>query len=335
MEGLVREPWVAISPLLCLALVACGGGSDPHAGQEPLTVHFDALVNGQPFSCSGAYMMGTPPALARPSHFRMFVYDIAATSAGGDSARLTLDESEWQGNFDDVGHNVALLDFDDATGNCRYTDADTHTVVTGWVTNTTTLTGLTFRIGIPSELDHLDAGLAPPPLNRPGLWSGWQLGSILLRADFDTANNDSHRPQTKDDELTPGGWQFWLADAGTGPQACTGEPNLGYQCANQFQPKVLLDPFDPAQDHVGLDLGALLQDVDMDRTAFDMAPVGRDPAITDPTITTYPMPDYRAGCFMDRVDGECAVALRRLGIDWVTLAPPDATTQDFAVKVGP
>jgi len=290
-------------------------------------------VGGQPISCGGAYMMGTPPTVARPSHFRMFVYDLALIAAEGDTQRLVLDENEWQGNFDDVGHSVALLDFDDATGNCRYTDAETHTAVTGWAPTAQIFTGLSLGVGIPSELNHLDAGLAPPPLNRPGLWSGWQLGSILVRADFDTTHNDSHRPQTKDDKLTPGGWQFWLADAGTGPQACTGEPDLGYRCPDQFQPKVLFDHFDPTRDQVGLDLGALLQDVDMDRTDFDVAPTGRNPEITDPTVTPYPMPDYRAGCFMDRVDGECAVALKRLGIDWVTLAAPDAATQEFVVKV--
>ena len=227
---------------------------------------------------------------------------------------------------------MALLDFDDATGNCRYTDAEMHQTVTGWVPKDAVFAGLSFRIGVPTELNHIDAGLAPPPMNRPGMWWAWKAGSILVRADFDTANNDSHRQQTADDKFTPGGWQFWLAEAGYGPQECTGEIDQGYSCPNKFQPQVSIPAFDAKTDSVTLDLAALLQDIDMNRNAFDAWPEGKDPEVSDPTITPYPMPDYYASCMTDRVDGECAVAFQRLGIDWMTLSPPDAAKQQFARK---
>jgi len=336
----VRNLW-KIATALALAASAWGCGSASQSGDAAMEamglvrhdIAFQPLVGTEPWSCSGTYMMGTPPTEAKPSNLHMFVYDVSLVRSDGSATQLTLDKNEWQGNFDDIKHNVALLDFDDGTGNCRFADPETHTSVTGWAPKADDYTGISFRIGLPTELNHIDAGLAPPPMNRPGLWWAWKAGNILLRADFDTQNQDSHRARTKDDAFAPPGWQLWLAEAGYGDQACTGDVDTGYSCANQFQPKVVLSPFDTATDRAALDLGALLQGVDMNRTEFDVYPTAADPKITDATITGYPMPDYFVGCYTDRVDGECSVIFPHLGLDWMTLSPPDASKQDYVGRM--
>jgi uncharacterized repeat protein (TIGR04052 family) len=240
-----------------------------------------------------------------------------------------LEEDEWQGNFADVGRSVALLDFDDGTGNCRYTDVDTHTTISGWAPTGGTYVGLAFRIGVPSALNHLEAGLAPPPMNRPGMWWSWKDGHMTLRAELDTLAADSRRAVAADDTANPGGWQLWLAETVLGE--CTEDAPTEFNCPDGQQPRVSLAEFDVASDAVLLDLGALFADVDLARTEFDVAPEETvEPLITDPTITPYPMPDYSPGFFMDRVDGEGAVISSKLGIDWVTLSPPDASRQVFA-----
>jgi uncharacterized repeat protein (TIGR04052 family) len=223
---------------------------------------------------------------------------------------------------------VALLDFDDGTGNCRYADAEMHTTIGGWAPLGMDATGLSFRIGVPSALNHLDAGLAPPPMNRPGMWWSWRDGHITLRAEFDTVSASSHREVTAEDTANPGGWQLWLAETVFGE--CAETAPADFNCPDEQQPRVVLDAFDAATDAVELDFGALFSDVDLARTEYDVEPEGAEPEITDPTITPYPMPDYYAGFFMDRIDGEGAMILSRLGIDWMALTPPDPTRQTFA-----
>lgn len=318
---------------ISICSIACS--SDPsldermaEQGLARTEIAFTALIGAEPWRCDGAYQMGSPPSEVRPSHLRLFVHDISLIGPDGQAVPLVLEDNEWQGNFEDVGHTVALLDFDDGTGNCRYTDPEVHTTVSGWAPAGGSYTGLSFRIGVPSALNHLDAGLAPPPMNRPGMWWSWKDGHMTLRAEFDTLSSDSHRPVTADDTTNPGGWQLWLAETVAGE--CAEDVPTVFNCPDEQQPRIQLDQFDANSDTVELDLGALFSDVDLARTEYDPEPAeGIEPQVTDPTITPYPMPDYSPGFFMNRVDGEGAVILNRMGIDWMTLAPPDPASQTF------
>jgi uncharacterized repeat protein (TIGR04052 family) len=334
---------VAVGALLlgCSDGNETGGGVVVPPGYVQRTIGFEARVGSEPWSCSGSYALGSPPSEARPGQMRLFVSDLAVLEEDGSSAQVVLDEDAWQGNFAELGHTVALLDFDDATGNCRFSDADTHSAITGWVPGNVDFVGLSFRIGVPDALNHQDAGLAPPPLNRPGLWWSQRDGQVSLRIELDTVNADSHRMPTVDDRTAPGGWQLWLAQTvvhapyprGQDPASSASDDCADLAvpgCPVDLQPRVVLDDFDVTSDRVALDVGALFQDVDFTRSAFDPPPEGRAPAVTDPTLTDYPMPDYAPGFFMERVDGEGAVVLRQLGIDWQTLAPPDPGQQVFA-----
>jgi uncharacterized repeat protein (TIGR04052 family) len=300
-------------------------------GYRSFEIRFDAMIGDQPFDCASTYQMGSPPTEARPNHLRLFLSDVSLGS-GGEAVRLILDENPWQGNFDDVGHNVVLLDYDDATGNCTFTDEDTNGTVTGWAPGDRTYDAISFRVGVPGVLNHLEAGYAPPPLNRPGMWWSWKDGHVTLRAEFDTPNHDKDRLQTPDDAATPGGWALWLAATPFGE--CVAHPEHTFTCPDEQQVIATLNGFDPSSDRVELDLGELLRDVDMNRTEYDPWPEEGEPSVTDPTITPYPMPDYYAGFFMDRVDGEGALIVERLGLDWMTLSPPVPSAQTFA-RVAP
>jgi uncharacterized repeat protein (TIGR04052 family) len=337
-------PSIATLVGAALLLLGCsgsddgGGGVVVPAGYVARTIGFEARVAGEPWSCAGVYPLGTPPSAARPNQLRLFVSDLAVLDARGNATPVVLDEDAWQNNFSDVGESVALLDFDDASGNCRFSDADTHTAITGWVPADRQLVGLSFRIGVPAALNHQDAGLAQPPLNRPGLWWSQQDGQVGMRLELDTVNADSQRMATADDRTAPGGWQLWLAQTvvaapyprGVDPASAAPEPCGDVACPEAEQPLVVLDAFDVASDTVLLDVGALLEDVDFTRTEFDVLPDGGTPSPADETVTGYPMPDYAPGFFMERVDGEGAVVLRKLGIDWLALSPPDPDAQVFA-----
>jgi uncharacterized repeat protein (TIGR04052 family) len=325
-------------------LFGCSGGDEAGgaavpAGYVARTIGFEARVGSEPFRCSGVYQLGTPPSEARPNQLRLFVADLAVIDERGEATPVLLDESPWQNDFAEQGHSVSLLDFDDASGNCRLSDADTHTSVTGWVPGDREFVGLSFVIGVPAALNHQDAGLAPPPLNRPGLWWSERDGQVGMRLELDTVNADSKRMATLDDRTTPGGWQLWLAQTVVGAPYPRGlEPSSApdgvcgdVPCPSDQLPRVVLAPFDVTSDVVALDLGALLEGVDFTRTEFDARPAaGVVPSPSDPTITDYSMPDYAPGFFMERVDGEGAVVLGKLGLDWSTLGPPDPTRQVFA-----
>lgn len=333
--------------LLAAALLLGACSSDGEAGQPSVavpagyvqrTIGFEARVADEAFDCSGVYQLGTPPSEARPGQLRLFVSDLAVIDRGGEAVPVVLDEDAWQGNFAAEGHSVALLDFDDGSGNCRFGDEDTHMAVTGWVPGDRELVGLRFTIGVPPALNHQDAGLARPPLNRPGLWFSERDGHVGLRLELDTLNADSHREATVDDRTAPAGWQLWLAETAVAtpyPRGVDPARALFADCGDipcpLAEPLIVLEPFDVASDSIVLDVAALLEDVDFTRTEFDPRPEPGFESRESRTITDYPMPDYAPGFFMEPVDGEGAVVLPKLGIDWVGLSPlPDPSQQVFA-----
>jgi uncharacterized repeat protein (TIGR04052 family) len=333
--------------LLAVALLLGGCSSEGDSGGPSVvvppgyvqrTIGFEARVGSEPFDCSGVYQLGTPPSEARPNQLRLFVSDLALIDANRVAVPVVLDEDAWQGNFPAEGHTVALLDFDDGSGNCRFSDVDRHTAITGWVPGDRELVGLSFTIGVPRALNHQDAGLAPPPLNRPGLWFSERDGYVSLRLELDTVNANSQREATVDDRTAPGGWQLWLAESavaspyarGIDP-AQTPSASCGDVPCPIAEPLIVLDAFDVASDTVVLDVGRLLEDVDFTRTEFDPRPRPGDESRESRTITDYPMPDYAPGFFMEPVDGEGAVVLPKLGIDWYAFSQvADPSRQVFA-----
>lgn len=348
---LTKSPVSASLLAATLLLGACssegeaGGASFPvPAGYVPRTIGFEARVGSEAFDCRGAYPLGTPPSEASPSQLRLFVSDLALIDSSGQAIPMVLDEDAWQGNFGAEGsgvapaHSVALLDFDDGSGNCRFGDEDTHTAITGWLPGDRELVGVSFTIGVPPALNHQDAGLAPPPLNRPGLWFSERDGYVGLRLELDTVNADSQREATVDDRTAPGGWQLWLAESALPapyPRGIDPARVLSADCGDmpcpRAQPRVVLDVFDSASDTIVLDVGALLEDVDFTRTEFDPRPEPGFESRDSVTVTGYPMPDYAPGFFMEPVDGEGAVVLPKLGIDWVGFSQaPDPSAQVFA-----
>ncbi|HVZ37514.1 MAG TPA: MbnP family copper-binding protein, partial [Polyangiaceae bacterium] len=252
-----------------LLLSGCGGDSGQGHNVE---IKFAALVGEAPFSCTQSYMLGTPASMVQPRDLRLYVYDVALVRASGEQVKVTLAED---GHFQRA--NVALLDFEDRTGTCAGTLA-TNTKVVGSAPEYPDYTGLHFRIGVPSELNHLDEAKQAPPLNLSGLFWSWQDGYIQLRSEWQNPTYLS--------------WQFLLAESiYDSPNGCKGSDSAGYTCPNSFQPIVELANFDRTQDTVKLDLAALFQGINFQRT--DWTPMDQLPS-SDPTQNTNI--DYQPGC---------------------------------------
>lgn len=273
----------------CIGLVLAAGPAAAQADRK-VTIRFAAQVGDVPFACGRSYdAIGVTRSRVTPSDFRFYVSDVALIDAAGKAVPLSLDQDErWQYS------NIALLDFENRTGPCLTGTQETRDVVTGTVP-TGTYHGLRFTLGVPFDVNHGDATIAPSPLNLTSLFWNWQAGYKFLRIDLAT----SGRPQ----DIKPGEVpQFGNRAASQrlgfaihlGSTMCAGEgPNKAPSaCANPNRPVVEFTTFDPVRDVVVADLGALLEGVDVDNNQADTP----------------------AGCMSSPNDADCNPLMRNFGL---------------------
>ncbi|MEM7592163.1 MAG: MbnP family protein, partial [Cyanobacteria bacterium P01_A01_bin.83] len=95
--------------------------------------------------------------------------------------------------------NVALLDFEDGTDSCDNGTPEIRTQVVGTIPEGD-YESLQFTLGVPPQLNHDDAAIAPSPLNLTSMWWNWQGGYKFLRLDLETeqaiANSNVTHSQT-------------------------------------------------------------------------------------------------------------------------------------------
>ncbi len=289
---------------LCLGLWLAAGSAEAQ-GERRIAIRFAALVGDQAFACGRSYdSVGATGSRVTPSDFRFYVSEVALIDASGKAIPLALDQDErWQ------HRNVALLDFENRTGPCLTGTEETRDVVTGTVPGGD-YRGLRFTLGVPFDLNHADATIAPTPLNLTSLFWNWQAGYKFLRIDLAT----NGRPQ----DIKPGdmprfgdrtasqrlGFAIHLGStmcAAEGPNKAPGA------CANPNRPIVEFDAFDTDRDRVVADLGALLEGVDVDRNQADTP----------------------AGCMSTPSDGDCNPLIRNFGL---TLAGEGGRQKFFRVQ---
>jgi len=273
----------------CLGLALATGPAGAQA-ERKVTIRFAAQVGGQPFACGRTYDgVGVTGSRVTPSDFRFYVSDVGLIDAAGKAVPLALDQDErWQ------HRSVALLDFEDRTGPCLTGTRETRDVVTGMVP-ARDYRGLRFTLGVPFDLNHADATIAPSPLNLTSLFWNWQAGYKFLRVDLAT----SGRPQ----DIKPGdmprfgdrsasqrlGFAIHLGSTMCAAEGPTTAPRA---CANPNRPLIELTTFDPARDVVVADLGALLEGVDVDKNQTDTP----------------------AGCMSSPNDADCDPLMRNFGL---------------------
>ncbi len=81
------------------------------AAAQPVTLNFQATVNGKAFDCQQDYTnIGTQKSTVQVQDFRLYVSGLRLVNEQGAEVPLTLDQNPFQ------YQNVALLDFENATG---------------------------------------------------------------------------------------------------------------------------------------------------------------------------------------------------------------------------
>jgi len=266
--------------LLGLALLGSCAVTSETPDRE-VNIKFDARLGEQPLRCGVSYQgVGRTGATAMLQDFRIYISNVRLLGRDGREhpVRLTSD-AIWQSD------RVALLDFEDSSGNCNG-NRQTNTSIVGHAPPGD-FVGLAFEIGVPADLNHQDTTLAEPPLNFSALTWPWRFGYKFTTIDLDTGGmaapaSTAHHGAS--------GFSVHLGSVDCGSGSPQMEPET--PCAVPNRASYRLDKFDAAHDVVVLDLGALL-------------------AASDITVNA---PGSASGCMSAKTDDDCVPIMDRLGL---------------------
>jgi uncharacterized repeat protein (TIGR04052 family) len=248
-----------------------GAGADK--GSQSVELRFAPKVGSAKFACGEVYPnVGTPGREIRPVDFRFYVHDVRLVTDAGDEAPVELAQDKtWQ------YENVALIDFEDGSGECNQGDDATHTKLTGTVA-AGRYTGIKFKLGIPQALNHSDLSAQPSPLNKSSLFWGWNYGHVYFAATSraealvdEDAGVEGDTGDASTDEDAGAGLQS-INDHFThiGATGCEGNPAAGMpiaKCTHANRPEYTLMGFDPGKSAVVVDFAEVKRDSDLAATS--------------------------------------------------------------------
>lgn len=230
---------------LTLCLFACDT-SDGGFVEEEVTIVFDARVGGEPFECGRTYAgLGADGASGSPQDFRFYVHDVRlVTEDGVERPVEILDDGDYQGG------GVAMLDFENGTGDCVNGTRSVHTTIKGLLREAprhgggaaNETIGLRFRVGIPEDVNHLDLTTQPAPINDTTMSWSWNAGHIFFAA-WGMFGDDAK----------------YDAGVHVGSIGCMGDAVAGevVSCTHSNRPEIVLDGFDLDAHKVVVDWGAV------------------------------------------------------------------------------
>lgn len=219
-------------PLLFLLFAACG---EPEPAPEtPVTLVFDAQIDGESARCGDSLPLGEQQVAI--ADLRWYLSDIALLTADGGEHSIVLD-----GSSAFQSPTLALLDFEDGSGACASAGTpQLHTEITG-LARDLEYTGIAFTLGVPFDGNHGDSATAEAPLNVSTMFWSWQSGYKFLRLDSIVDGSP---------------WNFHLGSTRCASDGATRPPAI--ECDTPNRPRIVLNNFSPAEDQVVLQLDALL-----------------------------------------------------------------------------
>ena len=242
------------------------------AGTQDVEIEFTGKIDGADFVCGTSYEnVGSGQASGELSDFRFYLHDLELLS-GAEAVPVELtQDGVWQ------YENVVLLDFENKSGACANGTLETNFTIRGQVPGGFTADGIRFKLGVPFDLNHAAAAVAPSPLNLSALFWSWQGGYKFLRADFVPA---------------AAGSSFNLHLGSTG---CDGDPATGgtTMCSRANVSQITLIGFDPSTDVIAVDYGAVVAESNLGGPDAGGAP----------------------GCMSGMEDPECGPIFANIGIN--------------------
>jgi uncharacterized repeat protein (TIGR04052 family) len=198
----------------------------------PVSIPFVVQFGFESLGC------GEESGSAQLTDLRFYVQDVQLISSDDKAVPVTLEvDGVWQ------QHDLALLDFEDASGLCLNGSGVTNVVLRGSVPEAD-YNALSFTVGVPFERNHSDPLQASAPLGDPAMHWHWRAGYKFMRAGIRTANDG-----------------FWLHLGSTG---CEGTVKNISGCKFGNRAHVRLAGFVLGRDAVVVDLAELTSSVDMD-----------------------------------------------------------------------
>jgi len=264
------------------------------AAERAVTVRFAGQVGDQRFQCGRQYPgVGVTKSTVSGRDFRFYVSNVRLLDAAGKETAVQLDQDgKWQ--LDDL----ALLDFEDATGGCANGTPEVNRTIKGKAPEGT-YSGLRFTLGVPFNKNHLDPLTQPSPLNLTALMWVWNAGHKFARLDFSSTG-------------LPRGFSIHLGSTGCTPNETKNTIPTSCKASNRVE--VTLPSFDVDRDEVIADLATLLQDTDVDKSQ------------NRPTQGSESGMRMGAGCMSSPTTADCAGLFANFGLPFGDRA---ATEQKF------
>ena len=253
------------------------------AQTQPVTIRFRAMVGSEDLACGKTYPnIGTTKSTITPRDFRFYVSNVRLVDDSGKETFVDLkQDGKWQ--LDDV----ALLDFENATGKCSNGTPETNDSVTGTVPAGKNYQGLRFTLGVPFEKNHTELTKMPPPLNLTALNWVWNAGRKFARLDFSSTG-------------VPRGYAVHLGSTGCMPNQT--KETVPTSCSAPNRVEVEFAQFSADHDVVVADLAALLQDSNVDVATKEMS-----------------------GCMSGPTTAACAPIFENLGLPFPGIQPKKQT----------
>lgn len=265
-----------------MALAACATPPLASDSSRDIAIRFEARIGEQRLECGRTYNgVGSTAAAITLQDMRVYISNVRLIGRDGHETPLPLTPD---GLFQ--SDRVALLDFENATGNCNGT-ALTNSVIRGRAPPGDYV-GLAFDIGVPQDLNHQDTTIAAPPLNFSGLTWPWRYGYRFTTIDLET----TPRPGVAPSANLASGFSVHIGSVDCGAGSPRTPPET--PCATANRPTFKLQRFDSTSQIVVLDLGALLSK-------------------TDVTVNA---PESAAGCMSAEEDDDCVAIMDGLGLSF-------------------
>jgi uncharacterized repeat protein (TIGR04052 family) len=247
----------------CVALCAEGAAATPLDAalhQQDITLQFRAAFGAETFSCGQQYAnQGATGATMSPRDFRFYVSDVHLLNGAGEAVPLQMAElPPYQ------GEGVALLDFEDGSGDCLDGDVGLNSTVSGSVP-AGDYVGVLFSTSVPLNLNHADPTTLPAPLQASQMTWGWLGGYKFIKLEL------SSMPAATLDGSVDGGSGEPPVAAETslhfGSIGCAasveGDPTSSVNCAMPNRNRIQLEAFDLNSDVIVADLSAWLAESDL------------------------------------------------------------------------
>ena len=268
---------LALLPALTLTLAT---GCSEQFDQQAVALRFDATIGGEVASCYNAqiaqvpqYSPGVNGTLAALADARMLLSNVELREVGGGWVPL-----ETEPAFPWRNQGVTLLDFENDQSFCGAEG----TVITNKNLSGTLpggeYEGLRFDVGVPFELNHLDASREDSPSSVGAMFIDVQNGYRFVRLHFVVENGASQR---------------YVVELGNGGCTSGGPSEAPSDCPRENVATITLDDFVLGEDAIGVDLGQLVASADLSAA----------------------VPDQTAGCTpLDDGLDDCASPLTALGL---------------------